>query len=292
MTRRFCVTGDERMLKDFLLSQARVSVTALKKIKYGGLYVNGERVTVRARVRDGDTVEIVYPAETASDIPPIDIPLNIIYEDECMLAVAKPTNMPVHPSRGNSLPTLAGAVMHYYRDMPFVFRAVNRLDRETSGIVLIAKTGEAAYHLSESMKKGEFEKEYLAVIDGRIEPPSGVIDAPIARECEGSMRRIVHEGGKQAITQYRTLSTKEHTSLLEVRPLTGRTHQIRVHLAHIGHPLSDDFLYGVRREGAVYRLHAHRLTLPHPETRGRITLCAPCPFVSEFNCPIEEEEKP
>lgn len=283
MTRVLHVSGEQMSLKDFLLSEGRISLTALKKIKYSGLYVNGERVTVRALVHCGDTVEIVYPTETASDIAPIDIPLHIIYEDDCMLAVSKPTNMPVHPSRGNSLPTLAGAVMHYYRDIPFVFRAVNRLDRETSGIVLIAKSQQAAYRLSESMKKGQFEKEYLAVVDGAIDPPSGVIDAPIARECEGAMRRVVREDGKRAVTEYETLLTKENVSLLRVRLQTGRTHQIRVHLSHIGHPLSDDFLYGTRHPEKSYRLHAYRLTLPHPQTNARLVLCAPCPFLDEFN---------
>lgn len=282
MTRSYRVVGHERSLKDFLLAEGRVSVTALKRIKYDGLYLNGMRVTVRATVREGDTVDVVYRDEAASDITPLNIPLDILYEDASMLAVCKPTSMPVHPSRGNSLPTLAAAVMHYYRDAPFVFRAVNRLDRETSGIVLIAKTQEAAYRLSESMKRGEFVKEYLAVAQGHPNPPSGVIDCPIARECEGAMRRVVRADGKAAVTEYRTLKTKEHCSLLLVRPLTGRTHQIRVHLSHIGHPLCDDFLYGTRREGALYRLHAYRLTLPHPETGERMTLCAPCPFADAF----------
>ena len=281
MTRQYTVRGDKRPLKDFLLSEIGVSVTALKKIKYGGLYRNGECVTVRATVGEGDVVTVVYPEE-ASDIAPIDIPLDIIYEDAWLLAVTKPTGMPVHPSRGNSLPTLAGAVMHYYRDRAFVFRAINRLDRETSGIVLIAKNAEAAYRLSEGMKRGEWKKEYLAVVDGHLDPPSGVIDLPIARECEGGMRRVVREDGKRALTQYETVCTGENTSLLRVQLMTGRTHQIRVHLAHVGHPLCDDFLYGRRREGAVYRLHAYKLTLSHPETGESMTLTSECPFLSEF----------
>ena len=281
MTRQYTVRGDQRSLKGFLLSEIGVSVTALKKIKYGGLYRNGECVTVRATVGEGDVVTVVYPEE-ASDIAPIDIPLDIIYEEAWLLAVTKPTGMPVHPSRGNSLPTLAGAVMHYYRDRAFVFRAINRLDRETSGIVLIAKNAEAAYRLSEGMKRGEWKKEYLAVVDGHLDPPSGVIDLPIARECEGGMRRVVREDGKRALTQYETVCTGEDTSLLRVQLMTGRTHQIRVHLAHVGHPLCDDFLYGRRREGTVYRLHAYKLTLSHPETGESMTLTSECPFLSEF----------
>lgn len=285
MRRTYTVEGRVTSLKDYLLSGGRVSATALKKIKYTGLFLNGERVTVRATVHPGDVIELVYPTDEASAIPPIDTPLCILYEDGAVLAVAKPTAMPVHPARGNHLPTLAGAVMHYYRDRPFVFRAINRLDRETSGIVLIAKTAEAAFHLSEAMKRGEFGKEYLAVVDGELMPREGIIDLPIEREREGENRRVVREGGKRAITEYKTLRVEGDTSLLLLRLHTGRTHQIRVHLSHLGHPLTDDFLYGRAREGATYRLHAYRLTFPHPETGERITLTAPCPFL-EGDCGI------
>ena len=281
MRRIYTVEGQVTSLKEYLLTDGRVSATALKKIKYTGLFLNGERVTVRATVHPGDVIELIYPTDEASDIAPIDTPLHILYEDGAVLAVAKPTAMPVHPSRGNRLPTLAGAVMHYYRDRPFVFRAINRLDRETSGIVLIAKTAEAAFRLSEAMKRGELGKEYLAVVDGALEPREGIIDLPIEREREDENRRVVREGGKRAITEYKTLRVEKDTSLLLLRLHTGRTHQIRVHLSHLGHPLTDDFLYGREREGATYRLHAFRLTFPHPETNERITVTAPCPFLEE-----------
>lgn len=281
MRRTYTVEGRVTSLKEYLLSDGRVSVTALKRIKYTGLFLNGERVTVRATVHPGDVVELVYPTDAASDIAPVDLPLHILYEDESVLAVSKPTAMPVHPSRGNSLPTLAGAVMHYFRGRPFVFRAINRLDCETSGIVLIAKTAEAAFRLSAAMKRGEFKKEYLAVVDGELEPREGVIDLPIGREREDENRRVVRADGKCAITEYKTLRAGEGTSLLLLRLHTGRTHQIRVHLSHLGHPLTDDFLYGREREGATYRLHAYRLTFPHPESGERVSVTAPCPFLEE-----------
>ena len=131
------------------------------------------------------------------------------------------------------------------------------------------------------MKRGELGKEYLAVVDGVLEPREGIIDLPIEREREDENRRVVREGGKRAITEYKTLRVEKDTSLLLLRLHTGRTHQIRVHLSHLGHPLTDDFLYGREREGATYRLHAYRLTFPHPETGERITVTAPCPFLED-----------
>lgn len=279
--KRYTVGGEERMLKEYLLSELGISVRQLKALKMGGLFVNGERVTVRKVLKSGDEVTLKYE-DTKSEIAPIAMPLDIVFEDDFLLAVNKSVHMPVHPSLGNSLPTLAAGVMHYYRDRDFVFRAVNRLDRETSGIVLIAKSREAAYHLSEAMKRGEFIKEYLAVVEGVVTPREGRIDAPIARESEGAMRRVVSERGKEAVTLYETLETAKDTSLLRVRPITGRTHQIRVHMAHVGHPLKYDFLYGERTEGKEYMLHAERLSFPHPETGERITLVAECPFLKAW----------
>lgn len=272
------IKGNERVLKDVLLKEIKLSVTLLKKIKFSGLYVNGEKATVRKIVKDGDTVGLVFPDDDQSDIEAIDLPLQIVYEDEDILAVSKPTSMPVHPSKGNSLVTLANAVMWYYRDKPFVFRAVNRLDRDTSGIVLIAKNAEAAYRLSDAMKKGEFIKEYVAVVDGCPTPRSGTVNARIAREREGEMKRIVREDGKDAITHYEVIETDGEHSLIRIRLETGRTHQIRVHMAHIGHPLTKDFLYGKGDSGDTYRLHAEKLTLPHPRTGEIITLVSAVPF--------------
>ena len=279
--KQYTVECDGRLLREYLLCDLGISTRQLKALKVGGLFVNGERVTVRKVLKRGDTVTLKYE-EASSEIAPIEMPLDIVFEDDFLLAVNKSVHMPVHPSLGNSLPTLAAGVMYYYRDRDFTFRAVNRLDRETSGIVLIAKSREAAYRLSMAMKRGEFIKEYLAVVEGVVTPSVGEINAPIARECEGAMRRVVRADGKEAVTLYETLESTESTSLLRVRPITGRTHQIRVHLSHIGHPLKYDFLYGERTEGKEYMLHAERLTFPHPETGERITLVAECPFLKAW----------
>ena len=272
------IKGEERTVKTVLLAEIGLSLNRLKKVKVSGILVNGEPVTVRKVVRDGDVLTLVLPEENESDIEPIEAPLNIVFEDEDILAVSKPTSMPVHPSRGNHLVTLANAVMWYYRDIPFVFRAVNRLDRDTSGIVLIAKNAEAAYKLSAAMKQGKFIKEYLAIVDGCPAEKFGTINAKIAREREGDIRRVVREDGKVAVTHYEVLKTVGDTSMLRIRLETGRTHQIRVHMAHIGHPLTNDFLYGGGKPGDTYCLHAERLTIPHPRTGEIITLMSEAPF--------------
>ncbi len=258
-------------MKSYLYSQG-LSVTLVKKAKYGGIFLNGNNVTVRATVNVGDKIEIFLNEETSDGIPPMDIPIRLLYEDEDILAIDKPTNMPTHPSKGNNLPTLANAVMGYYGGR-FVFRSVNRLDRDTSGVVIIAKNRISASALSASMKKGLWSKKYHALVDGTPEPSEGTIDAPIERVCEGNIKREVRPDGKRAITKYKVIKTEHDSSLCEVTLLTGRTHQIRVHMAYIGHPLSSDFLYGVASE-REYFLRCVEIKFPHPRSGEEIIIKA------------------
>ena len=189
-----------------------------------------------------------------------------------MIAVDKPSNMPTHPSRGNSLPTLANAAVARYGEN-FVFRSITRLDRDTSGIVLVAKDQVSAHRLSSDMKLGRFEKKYRCTVCGTPAQSHAFIDAPIRRECEGSMKRVVADDGKRALTEYTVISTNGEVSECEVILHTGRTHQIRVHMAHIGHPLFGDFLYGTASpEG--YKLRCVELAFPHPITREIIRVRA------------------
>ena len=265
-------------ISEYLKNALHLSVTLIKRVKYGGVFLNGENVHMRAEVKNGDQIEILLPEEKSEGIPPIDLPLDVLYEDEHLLAVCKPKNMPTHPSKGNSLPTLANAVMHYYGE-GFTFRAVTRLDRDTSGIVLIAKTQYAAARLSEDMKAGRFQKIYTAVASGVPEKSSGVIDAPIRREAEGEMKRIVAPDGKRAITEYEVIGVREDgNAFLSLRLLTGRTHQIRVHMAHVGHPLLGDFLYGEKNEEG-YLLHCTKMEIPHPITGKTLTIVSNPPFL-------------
>ncbi len=250
----------------------------ITKVKYGNVYLNGDAVHMRAEVSDGDIIEVNFPEERSYGIEPMDIPLQILFEDEHLLAVNKPTSMPTHPSRGNSLPTLANAVMGYFGGH-FVFRAITRLDRDTSGIVLIAKTQYAAARLSDDMKSGKIKKIYTTVAKGIPSAPCGRIDAPIRRDSEGSMKRVVADDGKQAITDYKLIGTTlDGNSVLQIELLTGRTHQIRVHMAYIGHPLVGDFLYGERRD-AGYMLHCTELEFSHPTTREIIKIESKAPFI-------------
>lgn len=264
---------DQRCIKDFLHSELRFSATLIKKVKYGGVSINGETVTMRATLKAGDTVTVRFPEEKSENVEPIFAPLTVIYEDDDILAVNKPSNMPVHPSKGNHLITLANAVAAYYYDRPFVFRAIGRLDRDTSGIVIIAKNAFSAAILSEDMKLGKFEKYYTALLSRAPESKAGIIDAPIMRECEGSLRRVVRDGGKAAKTKYEiTKILPDGRAIARIRLYTGRTHQIRVHMAHIGVPLFGDFLYGTEIDGAPFHLCCVRMVFPHPRSGETVDL--------------------
>ena len=263
---------DGRLIKDFLKGYVGLSVTLLTKVKFGGVSVGGEVVTMRKVVHTGDEVEIRLPKEESENIEPIEGELAALYEDDHILVVNKPTNMPVHPSRGNHLVTLANVVMAYLGD-GVVFRAVNRLDRDTSGIVVIAKHQYAAGRLSEDMKHGGFEKYYTALLKSVPKELSGIVDAPIEREAADSIKRIVREDGKRAVTEYKIREIlPDGRAICDLRLHTGRTHQIRVHMAYIGAPLYADFLYGERIEGESYSLISSRIVFNHPITGEKMDI--------------------
>ena len=261
---------NDMLLKDYLIKMG-LSKTIIKKAKIDGIFVNGEKVTVRKVLKSSDNVRVILPTGSSESIEPISIPINIVFEDDYVLVVDKPTGMPTHPSKGNSLPTLANAIMAKM-GAGFVFRAVNRLDRDTSGLVLIAKDAHCASKLSLSMKNRKIVKKYIALLDGIPENRNGIINAPIRRESEDSIKRIVAPDGKEAITEYKIIEEKDGCSLAEVTLHTGRTHQIRVHFAHIGHPLNGDFLYGHRNEEG-YFLRCNYLQFEHPISGQIIKIC-------------------
>ena len=273
----------DKLIYDFLKREMGLSSNIIKKVKYGGVLINGVCVTMRATVKCGDLVTVSLPVMKSENIAPVSMPLDIIYEDEHFIAVNKPKNMPTHPSKGNHLPTLAEGLCAYFSPDPFVFRAINRLDRDTSGIVIIAKDAYSADKLSRIMKASGFIKKYDAVLKGTPTEKQGIINAPIARIEEGNIKRCVRENGKNAITEYKIIKEfKNGNSLAEITLHTGRTHQIRVHTSYIGYPLLNDFLYGEREGDDTYYLHAKSIEFKNPFTDKQQILLYPSGFENLF----------
>ena len=247
-------------------------VVRLKQVE-GGMAVDGVPRRTIDRVRAGQTVTLRLPEDTVR-IEGADIPLSVVFEDDALLVVDKPPYLAVHPSAGKPEPTLANAVVaHYARQgTPLSFRPTNRLDRNTSGLLLAAKNPHVAYALT-----GKAYKEYLAVVLGELHG-SGTVDAPI-RVREGScITREVGEGGKASVTHWQALDTDGAVTLVRLWLETGRTHQIRVHMAHIGHPLAGDTVYGtdetlLPRHG----LHCALLRVEHPLTGEPLCFESPLP---------------
>ena len=264
-------------IKDFLRRRAGLSLTLWRKIKTGGtLKVNSLPVTIQALVQPGDVITATWPEESAIAAEPL--PLSIIYEDEWLLVVDKPPGMLVHPAAGQHSGTLANAIMYHYLQHNYScgFHPVNRLDRYTSGLVLIAKRPDIQHWLNQNQHYIDFQ--YLAVVSGIPQPSCGIIDAPIGRKTNSIIEREVRPDGRQAITHYRALASFRQASLLELLLKTGRTHQLRVHLSYIGHPLLGDDLYGgstdlIGRQA----LHAASLSLPHPVSRQPLITSSPLP---------------
>lgn len=231
----------------------------------------------------GQRVVVTLPAPEPSNLEPESIPLSVIYEDDDLLVIDKPPGLAVHPSPGHAQHTLVNAVLAHCPDLSGIGGEgrpgiVHRLDKDTSGLIIVAKNDAAHVSLARQLKERQVEKTYLALVDGRVEPPEGVIDAPVGRHPVHRKKMAVVERGREARTRYRVLREVDGRSLIEARPETGRTHQIRVHLAHIGHPIAGDPLYG-RPHALLERqfLHAQRLAFRHPRTGERIELSAPLP---------------
>ena len=273
-----------KTVKEILRFSLGLSLAFTKQLKFldGGIRLNGENVTVSKLVCEGDTLELATEDIERSDVLcPANIPISTVFEDEYMILPNKPANMPTHPSHNHRGDTLADALAYKYQQegKPFVFRAISRLDRNTSGILLIAKDRISASKLSKAMKNGSFEKQYIAILDGHPKEDIGIIDTYIKRETESIIFRKVcqaEDGGDRAITEYKVIAKSEHHSLVLASPKTGRTHQLRVHFAHIGAPILGDDLYGTQSHLIDrHALHAYSLSFPHPSNDERVTYKAP-----------------
>lgn len=285
---RYIVPEDEhgRTVKEILLGSIGISVSFLRHLKFieNGIMLNGDKATVRAIVNRGDVLTLATENERmGSRLTPTEIALDVIYEDDYLVVPSKPANMPTHPSHNHHGDTLADALAYRYadRDEPFVFRPINRLDRNTSGLTLIAKSRISAARLSESMRNGFIKKQYAAILDGVLQRSAGSIETYIRRTSESIIVREVcteRDGGDYALTHYVTLATNDRYSLVLASPETGRTHQLRVHFAHLGCPILGDDMYGSPSELIGRQaLHASALTFPHPTTDQNVTLVAPLP---------------
>ncbi len=259
---------------DFLKEKG-VSLEIIKKIKRGGIFINElPLLNVNKEIFTNDILKIILPKEKANPyITPIKGELDIIYEDEYILAVDKKRGVLTHSSKYNNSLALDSLVCGYFYPQPFTFRAVNRLDKDTSGIILIAKDMLTASLLGEQIKSGKFIKTYQTIVVGKPNEKHFFIEKPIAKESEGSVKRVCREDGKYAKTEcFYLKDLNGNLSALNVVLHTGRTHQIRVHLSSINLPLYADSLYGEKIDGESYYLHANSLTFIHPYDNEKITL--------------------
>ena len=242
---------------------------------------NGQRIGGREKLLAGDYFRVrLLETVDSNGIVPVSMPLSILYEDEDILVINKPADMPVHPSIGNYTNTLANGVAAYLdaKDEHSPFRCINRLDRDTSGALILAKNAFSAAVLSTQMRNRQIRRTYLAVVEG-ITPPNGTISAPISRVDDSVIERHVDFlHGEPAVTHYERLETKNEYSLLEIHLETGRTHQIRVHMGYIGHPLPADYLYHPEYDCFKRQpLHSLQLEFRHPVTDKSMCLLAPVP---------------
>jgi 23S rRNA pseudouridine1911/1915/1917 synthase len=256
-------------------------------IRQGYVLVNGRPVSKPAyRLEGGETVELQLPAPRPSELIPEDISLAIVYEDENVLVIDKPAGMVVHPSAGHDHGTLVHAALAHAPDMAGVGGerrpgVVHRLDKDTSGLIMLAKNDRAHYSLQKQFKHRSVEKRYIALVDGAPSAAAGVVQAAIGRDPKNRKRMsILPKGGREAETTYRTLESFAGHTLLELKPHSGRTHQIRLHMAFLGCPVVGDRVYGKRKPSLPLQrhfLHASRLTITLPGEDQPATFHSPLP---------------
>lgn len=272
-----------RMVKGILRGSLQLSYTLLKSLKWreNAILLNGQSVHVNAIVHAGDVVSValsertpredLYCENTAAP--------NIVYEDEDLLVLNKPAGVAMHPKADDAAAPSLAAMLTGYLGEGSVPHFVSRLDKGTSGLLIAAKSGYVHDRLRRALHSSELRREYRAVAVGQVTPPCGVIDAPIGRADGSIIRRCVREDGLVSRTEYEVLQTTERFTLLRLRPETGRTHQLRVHMAYLGHPLAGDWLYGTEDKNLIARpaLHSYELWFTQPITGQELHFTAPIP---------------
>ena len=280
-------SGDERLDRVVAAQIADLSrATTQRLIKDGRVTVNGQPSKPSYHALAGDEIVVHVPTELPDQVLPEDIPLDIIYEDAYMLVVNKPAGMVVHPGAGHTSGTLVNAVLARYPQNANIGGAdragiVHRLDKDTSGLLLVAKDEDTHAALQRQFKHRRVTKTYLALVEDHVQPKEGVIDAPIGRDKRQRKKMAVVRSGREARTTYRVAEYLGDHTLLEVRPHTGRTHQVRVHLSWMGYPIVGDTVYGQRRQPLLksrHFLHAARLELTHPAIGKEVEFEAPLPL--------------
>lgn len=287
-----CYTIEKKMsaaehgmiMRDYLKKEIKVSRRALSAIKYKGgqLLIDGEEKSVRHVLQEGEVLTIVFPPETPSDFLLDEaIPLDIVYEDDTVLIVNKPAGIPVIPSHQYPSGTLANGLLRYFKDknLASTVHIINRLDRNTSGLMLVAKHRFSHERFFKMQKRKEIHRRYLTFVEGNIEQDRGTIDAPIGRRDGSAIERMVDwQNGRRSLTHYQVLTRCQDWTLVAVRLQTGRTHQIRVHFESIGHPLLGDDLYGGNMDLIGRQaLHSFEVSFVHPFTGESIHIHKQCP---------------
>lgn len=288
MTRELMATGerlDVELARDGAVTRSRAAAL----IREGRVQVDG-RVEDKpsAKPEAGKRITLDMPEPRPASAQPQDIPLEILYQDAHLAVVIKPAGMVVHPAAGNDDGTLVNALLYHLDSLSGIGGEmrpgiVHRLDKDTSGLMLVAKDDQTHAALSRQLADRQMEKHYRAVVAGHMKEQSGVIEKPIGRSRQDRKKMAVEPDGRWARTEWRVLKEYADRTLLDVHIVTGRTHQIRVHMSSIGHPVLGDPLYGHRGMPGAGRLmlHAYSLSFTHPVTGERMTFTAPCPFSEE-----------
>ena len=279
----YVVTNSDESIKQILKNKFNMSDRFILKLKSSNsIYINGVPVFINYKIQVNDILTIIENSKEDSSniVPNSNIKLNILYEDDFLLIVDKPSNLPVHPSILHYEDSLSNAVKYHFDkiDLYKKIRPVNRLDKDTSGIVIFAKNEYIQECLVKQMKQNVFKKKYLAVLSGILEKDSGTISAPIARKNDSIIEREIREDGDLAISHFKVLERFNNMTLVEYTLETGRTHQLRVHSKYIGHPIVGDSLYGLQSPLISRQaLHAYEVSFVHPINKEKMLIHSDLP---------------